>query len=67
MMRYAHDDLGSPPIGVEPQPRENVALARVTITDYAGQNQITITDKSQLEQVLELLRSAAEINGWTTQ
>ncbi len=63
-MRYAHNELGSPPIGVEPQPRENVAVATVVVTDYDLRNVITICDKGQLQQVVDLLRDAAFINGW---
>lgn len=63
-MRYAHDAFGNPPVGVEPQPREVPEIASVEITDYHHHNVVTITDKVQLQEVINLLRDASYINGW---
>lgn len=63
-MRYANNKFGSSTIGVEPQPREAKEIASVEITDYYDINIITITDKEQLQEVVNLLRDASEINGW---
>lgn len=63
-MRYAINEFGSPPIGVEPQPREAPEIATVEICDYSMTNLITVTDKTQLQELVRLLRDASQINGW---
>lgn len=63
-MRYASNERGDPPVGVEPQPRDAPQIATVEICDYRMSNLITITDKAQLQEVVNLLRDASRINGW---
>ena len=63
-MRYASDNFGHPPIGVEPQPRGNPLISTVEIVDYSHQNIITVTDNAQLQELVNLLRDASRINGW---
>jgi len=59
-MRFAHNDFGSPPIGVEPQPTRHC----ITIQDYDGRNVVRVTDRAQAAEVIGLLEDAAEILGW---
>lgn len=60
MVRYAHDAIGSPPVGIEPQPSTNV----ITVSDYSHEHVVVIRDAAQLAEAIGLLKDAGEILGW---
>ncbi len=64
-MRYAHSSLGKPPVGVEPQPNHtDPRLATIKLTDDEHANVITITDRDQALDAIQLIQDAIYINGW---
>ena len=63
-MRYANSKHSHQGIGVKPQGGRFTGDSSISIIDAEDRRQVSVQDKAQLQELVNLLRDASVLCGW---